>query len=372
MVTSSFLPGRGGIESYLAQLCTDLSPRLAVLAPATRAGKPIPGGLPYPAHGHAGSMLWPGRSVLRSIERAASTYGTTKVLFGTPWPLALLGPTLKARGMAYATIVHGAELILPAAFPGVKTRLARALAEADLLLPVSDYTSDRLRKLVQGCGHALPPLETLRARVDLERWHPEVDTAPVRKRLGLTDDDEVILCFGRLVRRKGVHRAIRALPAVSAAVPEAVLVVAGIGPQERRLKALAGRTQGRVVFAGRVPEEDAPALYALAAVFVLPVADRFGGLEVEGLGVVLLEAAACGTPCVTGRSGGTPEAVVDGRTGYVVDATNQDELVDAVVDLLRHPDRARAMGREGRAHVAQEFSSKAPGALLAWLADDIR
>ncbi len=373
MVTSSFLPGRGGIESYLAELCSDLAPRLAVLAPRTREGMAIPSDLPYPTESHAGSMLWPTRSVLQAIREAATRHRTNKVLFGTPWPLGLLGPQLKKTGMHYAAIIHGAELTVPSAVPGLRRILGRAMAGADLLFPVSDYTSRSLARVIEKCDLPVPPRETLRARVNLQRFHPDVDVGPAAKSLGLTRDDRVVLCFGRLVRRKGVDRAIRALPSIAARVPRTVLVIAGTGPQERILKALAARTKGRVVFAGRVADANAPALYGLADIFLLPVADRLWGLEAEGLGVVLLEAAACATPCVTGRSGGTPEAVIDGRTGHVVDATKQDELVEAVVRLLEQPAEAAAMGRAGRVHVAERFSNRRlPARLLAWLEDDIR
>lgn len=317
--------------------------------------------------------MWPGKSVLRAIQATASKHATNKVLFGTPWPLGLLGPELKRRGMRYAVIVHGAELILPSAVVGLRRRIARCMSGADLLLPVSDYTRHSLTRLMEDCALPMPAVETLHARVDLERFSPEVDVVDSRKKLGLTEEDRAVLCFGRLVKRKGVDRAIRALPAITARVPEATLVIAGTGPQDRRLRALAAKITGRVVFAGRVPDEEAPALYAMADAFLFPVADRYGGLEIEGLGVVLLEAAACGTPCVTGRSGGTPEAVIHGETGYVVDATNQSELVEAVVRLLEHPVEARALGQAGRAHVARHFAGmrKAPR-LLGWLEDDIR
>jgi phosphatidylinositol alpha-1,6-mannosyltransferase len=152
-------------------------------------------------------------------------------------------------------------------------------------------------------------------------------------------------------------------------VPEAVLVVAGTGPQERRLRRLALRTRTRIVFAGRVAPEDAPGVYGMADVFALPVGDRWFGLDVEGLGMVLLEAAACGVPCVTGRSGGTPEAVIDGETGFVVDARDGDGLAGAITRLLEDPETARKMGAEGRAHVEAEFSaSLPPKPLLEWLA----
>lgn len=369
MVTSSFLPGRGGIESYLAELCELVSPRLAVLAPPVRDGLPLPDNLGYPAHGYPGrSILIPTRMVVSVVERLASQYGTTKVLLGTPWPLGLLGRQMAARGLRYAVVVHGAELLVPAAVPGLRGRLAASLAGADLLLPVSGFTGDVLRDLIGDRGLDLPPIERLHARVDLQRFSPDAGTPAMRARLGLRADDKVVLCFGRLIKRKGVDRLIKALPLINQRVPDAVVVVAGTGPELKQLERLAARTPGRVVFAGRVPDPDAPSTYALADVFALPVADRYRGLEIEGLGVVLLEAQACGTPCVTGRSGGTPEAVVDGATGYVVDASDLGALADRIAHLLEHPRLARDMGAQGRLHVASEFAATAPPEpLLAWL-----
>lgn len=371
MVTSSFLPGRGGIESYLAELCTLLAPRLAVLAPPERDGHPIPGGLGYPTHGlHSGSLLIPTRRVVRAIAELAARYETTKIVLGTPWPLGLLGPALSSMGLNYAVIVHGAELLVPGAVPGLRRRMARAMAGADLLLPVSGYTGDVLRNLVEGSGLPVPPIERLHARVDLDRFHPEVETRPTRARLGLSSGDKVVLCFGRLVKRKGIHRLVEALPRINKRVPGAVVVIAGTGPELGGLTKLAQKTPGRVIFAGRVPDDEAPAFYALADVFTLPVTDRYFGLEIEGLGVVLLEAAASATPCVTGRSGGTPEAVLDGRTGYVIDGDNVDALADKISHLLDNPETARSMGAAGREHVDQEFSRDAlPAPFLAWLGD---
>lgn len=372
MVTSSFLPGRGGIESYLAQLCSDLSPRLAVLAPGCRDGAPIPAGLGYEVHGYGGSMLVPNRRVAGATESIAAGYGIDRVLFGTPWPLGLLGLDLRRRGLRYGVIVHGAELLVPGAVPLLGRHLARCMASADLLLPVSDYTATKLRALIERHHLRVPPIEFLRARVDLERFSPEADGSRARSRLEL-GDDRVILCFGRLVKRKGVHRLIEALEDISRRVPRAVLVVGGTGPELPSLERLARRRAAPVRFAGRVAEADVPGFYAMADVFALPVADRAFGLEIEGLGVVLLEAAACGLPCVTGRSGGTPEAVIDGETGRVVDATDRAQLVDAIAGLLEEPQRAADMGAAGRTHVAAAFSAQTSLApLLSWLDDGIR
>lgn len=368
MVTSSFLPGHGGIESYLAELCSSLAPRVAVLAPPSRDGNPLPRDLPYPTIPGPNSMLWPGREVERAVLREAERLGTQKVLFGTPWPLALLGPRLRAAGLRYAAIIHGAELLVPGAVPLLRKKLARSLAQADLLLPVSDYTASATERLLDANGLAVPEISLLRARVDLDRFRPDLDGSGIRARLGIDPDAKIILTFGRLVERKGVHRMIAAMPEISRAVPDAIYVVGGTGPEERKLRRLAERTQARVVFAGRVPDEDAPALYATGGVFALPVVDRWFGLEIEGLGVVLLEAAACETPCVTGTSGGTPEAVIDGETGYVIDAKVGSQLIERTVALLTDEEGAARMGAAGRRHVAAHFSTgNEPETLLRWL-----
>lgn len=369
MVTSSFLPGRGGIETYLAELCDELAPRVAVLAAGSRDGRPLPRDLGYPADAGPGRMLAPGPRVARAAHDAAARHGTDRILFGTPWPLALLGPRLARAGLRYAAIVHGAELLVPAAVPGVRRALARALAGAELLLPVSDFTAGRVERLLRAQKLSVPPLDVLRARVDVDRFSPDAPAARARAAYGL-GDRPVVLALGRLVRRKGVDRLVDALPEVRARVPGAALVVAGTGPQERALRRRAAGVEG-VVFAGRVPDADAPALYAAADVFALPVADRWFGLEVEGLGIVLLEAQACGTPCVTGRSGGTPEAVLDGVTGHVVDATDRSALAARLADLLADPERARTFGRAGREHVAAAFARRPlPARLLDWLDGD--
>jgi phosphatidyl-myo-inositol dimannoside synthase len=371
MVTSSFLPGRGGIESYLAELCGVLSPHVAVMAPPSRDGKRLPSHLGYPTLPGRGRMLWPDRRLAGLVAGAAAGLGTDRILFGTPWPLALLGPHLSRRGFRYASLAFGAELLVPATIPLLRDRFTSALAGADLLLPMSDFTAHRLRSLLSDRKRPLPPIEVLRARINLDRFAPQTVSPRARARFGLDEGDVVVLYLGRLIRRKGVHRLIDALPDLSAGSRRVTLLIAGAGPEEGRLRRLAARAEGRVVFAGRASEEDARALYSLADVFALPVADRWRGLETEGLGVVLLEAAACGTPCVTGRSGGTVEAVVDGRTGYIIDARERSELVDALNKILADPDRGSRMGSDGRDFVMRHYPpDHVPEPLRHWLGLD--
>ncbi len=378
LVSSSFLPGRGGIESLLGELCDELAPRLAVLAAAERDGKPLPSDRGYPTVPFPGRLLTAGPRALEATVAACQRFETDKVLFGTPWPLSLLGPRLKERGLRYAVMVHGAELLVPGAVPVLRSRLVTALRGADLLLTVSEFTQGHVRKMVHGAEPAeapivpgegpTPSVDVLYPRVDTTTFTPKVKSN-LRTRLGIGPATKVLLCFGRLVPRKGVDRVISLLPRLGSEF-DVVLVVAGTGPEEKKLRRQAQRLGARVIFAGHVPHEDAPALYALADVFVLAVVDRWKGLDVEGLGVVLLEAAACGTPCVTGRSGGTAEAVLDGKTGSVVNAADKDELYRAISRLLRNPEGARAMGAAGRRFVMRRFARRPlPQSLLEWLDD---
>lgn len=372
MVTSSFLPGRGGIESYLAELCATLAPRLAVMAASERDGKRLPDDLPYPVFGQPRSMLVPSGKLVGAVSDLARRLSTDKVLFGTPWPLALMSPSLSERGLRYAVIVHGAEMLVPAAAPILRQRFAHALGGAELLLPVSDFTRSRLEGLLRGHGLPIPDIERLRARVDLERFRPDVDVGVVAEQLGVDPAAPVVLCFGRLVERKGVHRLLKVWPSIKQRAPRAALVIAGTGPELKKLQQKAHPLRD-VYFAGRVAEEHAAAYYARGDVFALPVVDRWFGLELEGLGVVLLEAAACGTACVTGTSGGTPEAVVDGETGYVIDAGDPVRLEESIVGLLNDPGLAARMGTAGRRFVAANYSTAAsPRGLLDWLGDDVR
>jgi phosphatidylinositol alpha-1,6-mannosyltransferase len=313
-------------------------------------------------------MLRPDRHLAQLVAGAARRLGTDRILFGTPWPLALLGPHLARKGFRYASLAFGAELLVPASIPLLRDHFTAALAGADLLFPMSDFTAQRLRSLMNSRTRPPPPIEVLRARIDLDRFSPQEASPEACARFGLSDGDAVVLYLGRLVRRKGVHRLIDALPDLTAGPRRVTLVIAGAGPEEGRLRRLAARIKSRVIFAGRVSDDDAPALYRVADVFALPVADRWRGLETEGLGVVLLEAAACGTPCVTGRSGGTVEAVVDGTTGHIVDARNRSELVGALNSILADPGRGSKMGSDGRNFVARHYPPEhVPESLRHWL-----
>lgn len=168
----------------------------------------------------------------------------------------------------------------------------------------------------------------------------------------------MVVCVSRLVARKGQDVLVEAWPQVLARHPDARLLLVGGGPDEAALRraVVARGLEGSVVLTGAVDAAELPAHYAAGDVFAMPCRTRRAGLDVEGLGMVFLEAAAVGLPVVAGTSGGAPEAVQEGVTGHVVDPRSPAAVAAALTGLLDDPARARAMGAAGRSWVEQRWS----------------
>jgi phosphatidylinositol alpha-1,6-mannosyltransferase len=216
--------------------------------------------------------------------------------------------------------------------------------EVDVVTYLGEYTRARLAPVV-------PRLERLPSGVDPAVFHPGAGGMEIRARHGLSDRP-VVVCVSRLVPRKGQDVLIRALPEIQRRVPDAALLIVGGGPYLDALQKMAGRD---VVLTGSVPWEELPAHYDAGDVFAMPCRTRRHGLEVEGLGIVYLEASATGLPVVAGQSGGAPDAVLEGETGYVVDGRSVSAVAEAVAGLLEDPARAAAMGMRGRSWVEAEW-----------------
>jgi phosphatidyl-myo-inositol dimannoside synthase len=356
LVTNDFPPRTGGIQRYLVELAHRLPPGdLAVYAPAWPGCGAYDARLPFAVYRHPTSLMLPEPTVARRAARLAREHGADIVWFGAAAPLGLLGPWLRSStriGRVLASS-HGHEVGW-SMLPGARQMLRRIGRGADVLTTVSDYTRARVAAAF-GPQAALEPLPP---GVDTRRFRPDPGArAALRRRHGI-GDEPVVACVSRLVARKGQDALVRALPLVRRRVQGARLVLVGDGPDARRLRALAAAcgVADAVVFAGAVPDADLPAYYALGDVFALPCRTRGRGLDLEGLGIALLEAAACGLPVVAGRSGGAPEAVREGRTGHVVDGRDPAALAATLACLLAEPDRAAEMGAAGRAWMTQAWS----------------
>jgi phosphatidylinositol alpha-1,6-mannosyltransferase len=161
-----------------------------------------------------------------------------------------------------------------------------------------------------------------------------------------------------LVPRKGQDVLLHAMSLVLKSIPDAALLIVGDGPDRKRLEAITDRegVRNAVRFSGPVPLSELPAHYDAGELFAMPCRTRRGGLDVEGLGIVYLEASATGLPVIAGQSGGAPDAVRDGETGHVVDGIDVAAVAHSIVALFRDPARAKAMGAAGREWVEQDWT----------------
>ena len=372
LVTNDFPPRRGGIQSYLVDLVTRLAAAgehtLTVYAPqwkdadvfdAQTAG--------YRVVRHPGTLMLPVPTVDGRMRRLIAEHDIDTVWFGAAAPLALLAARARQAGARRVLAsTHGHEVGW-SMLPGARSVLRRIGDDCDVVTYVSHYTRGRF-------ASAFGPraaLEHLPPGVDTERFRPDpASREAMRTRYGLGERPTVV-CLSRLVPRKGQDMLIRALPAIRRRVDGAALVIVGGGPYLDTLRGLAERSgvTDHVTFTGGVPFAELPAYHAMADVFAMPCRTRGAGLDVEGLGIVFLEASATGVPVVAGSSGGAPETVQHNKTGMVVDGTSVQQIADTVGQLLADPDRAAEMGAAGREWVTAHWRSDD---LAARLSDLIR
>ena len=354
VVTNDFPPRQGGIQTFVAALLERRPPdSLVVLASDHPGSAEHDAALPYPVVRRPTGMLLPTRATARAAVELVDRYGCDSAFFGAAAPLGLLAPTLRKAGVRHLVgATHGHETGW-VALPGSRQVMQRIAGGLDVLTYITEYTRARLAPALGGRTR----LAQLSPGVDVDRFTPDADGAAVRRRHGL-GEAPVVVCVSRLVARKGQDVLVRGWPQVLARHPSARLLLVGGGPDEAALrKAVAARgLEDSVVLTGGVPTEELPAYYAAGDVFAMPCRTRRAGLDVEGLGMVFLEAAACGRPVVAGTSGGAPEAVQEGVTGHVVDPRSPDAVAATLADLLDDPARARAMGAAGRAWVEQSWS----------------
>jgi phosphatidyl-myo-inositol dimannoside synthase len=353
VVTNDFPPRPGGIQSFVHGLVSRLpADDVVVLTSRWRGWQEYDADQPYEVVRADTSVLLPTASVRRQAVELLRSRDCSAVWFGAAAPLGLLAPVLRRAGAhRIVATTHGHEVGW-SLLPGARRLLRRIAASVDVVTYLGEFTYGHLRAAL---GPYADRLARLTPGVDASVFRPGRGDA-LRASLGLADRP-VVVCVSRLMPRKGQDVLLRALPAIRSVVPDAALLLVGGGPSRGDLERCVDRNRLRehVVLTGSVPAAELPAYYGVGNVFAMPCRSRLGGLDVEGLGMVYLEAAACGLPVVAGRSGGAPDAVRDGESGIVVDGTVVREVADAVSRLLADPARGNAMGAQGREWVEREW-----------------
>lgn len=362
IVTNDFPPRPGGIQAFLHNMALRLDPRQLVVyasawkrtgecAEATRA---FDAEQPFTVVRDRTTMLLPTPGATRRAVGLLREHGCTSVWFGAAAPLGLMAPALRSAGAErLVATTHGHEAGW-AQLPAARQLLRRIGDSTDTITYLGEYTRSRIASALT--PEAAARMAQLPPGVDEKTFHPGSGGEEVRARLGLTDRP-VVVCVSRLVRRKGQDTLVRAMPRILAAEPDTVLLIVGGGPYEKDLRRLAHETgvASAVRFTGAVPWSELPAHYGAGDVFAMPCRTRRGGLDVEGLGIVYLEASATGLPVVAGDSGGAPDAVLDGETGWVVRGGSPEEAADRITVLLGDAELRRRMGERGREWVEEKW-----------------
>jgi len=358
-ITNDFGPRAGGIETFIIGLIERM-PKNSVIVYTSSQKDSEPFDRAWSENygveviRDKSTILLPSFRVGRAVRRIARERQITRAFFGAAAPLALLSQGLRRAGVTrIVALTHGHEVWWAKLWP-FSLAIHRIGAGTDHLTYLGNYTKSEIsRALSQSAQDAMVKIAP---GIDTNHFAPQSNSAALRNELGLTHK-KVIVSVGRLVHRKGQDTLIEALPEILMHIPDAHLLFIGEGPYKDYLVKRAAELQlsHAVTFIGRIQYADLPRYICVGDIFAMPSRSRLAGLEVEGLGIVYLEASACGLAVIGGKSGGAPDAVLEAETGFSVDGTSPHEVAEAAVTLLQDPVLASGMGSRGRQWIIDEW-----------------
>ncbi len=350
LVTNDLGPRAGGIETFVLGLIEGLPKDSLIIYTSSQKGDKAFDAQLLEKFGAVvirdrAKMLLPTPRITRKAVKILKQQQIKNVWFGAAAPLALMAGKLRSAGASnIVALTHGHE-VWWAKIPILKSLLKKIIKDVDHLGYLGDFTKGEIAKISNQPQKFLQ----IAPGIDTQHFAPKIARGDLIEKYRL-DGRRVIVSVGRLVHRKGQDELVKAMPKILEKFPDAILLFVGEGPIKQMLFNSAKQlgVLPKVVFAGRVSHHDLPDYICLGEVFAMPVRSRFSGLEVEGLGIVYLEASACGLPVIVGNSGGAVDAVLDKKTGLLVDGTKSDQIADAICELLANPERAKQMGAAGR------------------------
>ncbi|MCB0162683.1 MAG: glycosyltransferase family 4 protein [Anaerolineae bacterium] len=388
LIATGFPPQLGGIQTVLYQISLHLpSENIVVLTPSVSGDEEFDSRCQFSINRKKITFL---AALIRKLIAFVSPLIADTFLYLLPAirllrlyqidtiqcghiSVALVGFLLKKLyGTPYIIYTYAQEILLE---PIPKWQFFdRALKRvifrhADTIVTISEYTK---RKIIQW-GVSEAKIVKIPLGVDLTNVTDKNNmTDEIIGRLSLSNK-RIILTVARLVERKGNDMVIKSLPMVLKEIPNIVYLVVGSGPMEERLTTLVNELnlQDDVIFCGDVSQEWMPVYYRICDVFIMPSRSLESKGDVEGFGIVFLEANAYGKPVIGGRSGGVPDAVLDGVTGLLVDPNSTDEIASAIIRLLTQTDYARELGENGRRRVESEMNWPKCAATVQQLLKDI-
>jgi phosphatidylinositol alpha-1,6-mannosyltransferase len=357
-VTNDFGPRAGGIETFIIGLIERRAFASTIVYTSAQANSHEYDQMWERKYGvkvirDSSRILLPTPRVARRISALIKAEEISVAAFGAAAPLGLLAHSMKRSGIVrIVALTHGHEVWWAKVFP-FNLLLRRIGTGVDSLTYLGEYTRQMIsRPLTQSAKSAMIKIAP---GIDTDHFSPR-NSDNLRQSLQLSQK-KVIVCVARLVHRKGQDKLIDAMPSILKSISNAHLLIVGQGPYQsklvKRVKKLG--LEESVTFVGRINYEQLPEYICAGDLFAMPSRSRFGGLEVEGLGIAYLEASACGLPVIAGSSGGAPDAVVVGKSGVVVNGTDITAIAKTVIKFLRDPEGSQQMGQFGRKWVVEKW-----------------
>ena len=358
LVTNDLGPRAGGIETFILGLLDQLDgSQIVIYTAAQKESADFDAALSAKTGviviRDKSSILLPTPAVNRRVRAVMQSYESEVIWFCAAMTLAWMSGLLKRAGARHiVALTHGHE-VWWAKLPPFRQIFAQSTKSIDVLTYLGEFTRSAMAPIVaRSCS-----MVQIAPGISVDHFSPGVKSEKLIKELTL-EGKSVLVSVGRLVHRKGQDKLLAALPQIIAQHPDVVLLFVGIGPRQKKLDQLVRQheLQEYVRFVGRVTYDKLPEYFRLGDLFVMPSRSRLAGLEVEGLGIVYLEASASGVAVLAGASGGAPDAVLVGKTGEIVDGTSIDQVALVINNLLDHPLKLAEMGRQGRAWTQERWS----------------
>ena len=358
VITNDFPPRPGGIQTFGYELVRRFEPgQVSVLTSSWDGATEFDAAQKFTIVRAKTKTLLPDKRTLAMAREIIIANNVTRVLFGAAAPLGLLAPSLRKLGVKNIVGMTQGHEAGWAMTPGMKQALRKIGNDVDYLTYISEYTHEKISRALS--PSAASNMRRVVPGVNTTEFSPTNSTAgsALRSSIGWANRP-VIVCVSRLMTRKGQDQLIQALPQVLKVVPMASLIIVGDGPYRKHLEKLTADLglRDNVHFTGKVDQAQLANWYATGDVFAMPCRTRVGGWDVEGLGIVFLEASATGLPVIVGNSGGAVDAVLEGETGFLVNGNDLSEIRDRLIELLANQDLAKRMGSAGRNWVAQEWT----------------
>ena len=358
-ITNDFGPRAGGIETFVIGLIERLPKNSVVVYTSSQEGSE-----PFDQKWlenfgvrvirDKSKILLPSFRVGRAVRKILREEKIATVFFGAAAPLALLSHGLRRAGaQRIIALTHGHEVWWAKLWP-FSWAMRRIGNGVDHLTHLGEFTKSQISRALS--KKAITSMVKIAPGIDTDHFAPRPDAQVLREELGLAGK-KIIVSVGRLVHRKGQDTLVESLPTILSHVADAHLLFIGEGPYKSHLQKRADDlgVSHAISFIGRIQYAELPRYICIGDIFAMPSRSRLAGLEVEGLGIVYLEASACGLAVIGGTSGGAPDAVLEGETGFAVDGRSSAEVAAAAVKLLLNPELAQKMGKRGRQWIIDEW-----------------